>query len=69
MASVHNESQRARLEALETEYADLTERDLITHVETGPVKWHMDDGGEARSLDGAVKAGEILVSFAKRLRG
>lgn len=67
--AVHNEAQRARLEALEEQYADLTERDLIQHVETGPVKWHFDDGGEAKSLDGAVQAGQALVNFAKRLKG
>lgn len=67
--AIHNEAQRARLEALEEQYADLTERDLIQHVETGPVKWHFDDGGEAKSLDGAVQAGQALVNFAKRLKG
>lgn len=69
MADMHTESQRARLESLEAEYADLTERDLIQHVETGPVKWHFDDGGEAKSLDGAVQAGQALVNFAKGLKG
>lgn len=67
--AIHNEAQRARLEALEEQYADLTERDLIKHVEQGPVKWHFDDGGEAKSLDGAVQAGQALVNFAKRLKG
>lgn len=67
--AVHNQGQRDKLEALEVEYADLTERDLIKHVEQGPVKWHFDDGGEAKSLDGAVQAGQALVNFAKRLKG
>lgn len=67
--SVHNESQRQQLERLEEEYAAVTDRDLIKHVETGPVKWHFDDGGEAKTLDGAVQAGAALLNFAKRLKG
>lgn len=67
--AVYDNGQRARLEALEEEYADLTDGSaLITHEETGITKYHFADGSESKTLDDAVKTGEALVRFVKRQR-
>lgn len=68
--SVFNSAQKAELERLEMEYADATDGEaLITNFEFGTVRYHFADGGEAVSLDDAVKAGSALVRFVKNQKG
>jgi hypothetical protein len=63
----HERGQREKLERLEEEYAELTDGSaLVTHEETGTVRFHFSDGAESKSLDDAVKQGEALVKFVKR---
>ena len=65
----HERGQREKLEALEEEYADLTDGSaLITHEETGTTKYHFADGAESKTLDDAVKTGEALVRFVRGQR-
>lgn len=67
--SVHHEAQRAELESLESEYASITGENLVTHQESRVVKYHLADGGEASSLDDAIKQGRALVRFVKNQKG
>lgn len=65
----HERGQREKLERLEEEYAELTDGGaLVTHEQTGTVRFHFADGAESKTLDDAVKTGEALVKFVKRQR-
>lgn len=63
---VYYSSLAKRLEALEVEYADLTDGEaLVAETTMGVVRWAFADGGTANTLERAVTSAEALVRFVK----
>lgn len=63
---LYYQSLANRLEALEEEYANLTDGEaLVAETTMGVVRWAFADGGTANTLERAVVSAEALVRFVK----
>lgn len=67
---IFGRAQKAELEALETEYAELTGGEaLITDEQSEATRYTFADGGQAVGTDSAVQSARALVRFVKNQGG
>lgn len=67
---IFGRAQKAELEALEVEYAELTDGEaLVTDEQTETTRYTFADGGQAVGTDSALRSARALVRFARNQRG